>query len=336
MNVTLRLAYNPVLRASGRGGGLLTDSPDIRLAFYPEGRRTLTESPVVPVVRLAHVPGAQGDNSLRGVERLPDASAPGLLVSFVDLRSFLGIRARCAMRDWVLDSGAYSAHNSGPAIDLVAYIETCRELLATDPLLTEVFSLDVIGDHATSRANAERMWAAGIPAIPTFHYGTPWPELISLAREYPKIALGGAVGLRGGTKRRFAEQAFAHLWRDVGPVRVHGFGYGSRGDVLAVPFYSTDATNWELGPCKFGRWQSFGQMSVRGSAQNLRVEVEYYLKLEREAQSRWAGTMARIEAANIDHPWPLSRAAAPSVRLAIDAASGSGTPAAALLGAEET
>ena len=119
MNVTLRLAYNPVLRASGRGGGLLTDSPDIRLAFYPEGRRTLTESPVVPVVRLAHVPGAQGDNSLRGVERLPDASAPGLLVSFVYLRSFLGIRARCAMRDWVLDSGAYSAHNSGGGMDVV-------------------------------------------------------------------------------------------------------------------------------------------------------------------------------------------------------------------------
>jgi len=306
----LRLAYNPVLRAAGRGGGLLTEGPDIRLAP--------PESATAPTLRLAHAPGARGDNSLlgqRGVERLPEVSTPGLLVSFVYLKSFLGIRDRCVMRDWVLDSGAFSAHMSGTVIDLGKYIETCRELLVTDPLLTEVFALDVIGDPAASRTNAERMWAADIPAIPTFHYGTPWPELISLAREYPKIALGGVAAKVASRKFAWARQCFARLWKEIGPTRVHGFAMTGRQMVLGLPFHSVDATNWELGPCKFGRWQSFGRLSVRGSAQNLCVEVEYYLKLEREARSRWAGTMAQIEAANVERPWPLK--VAPSVRLAI-------------------
>ena len=36
-------------------------------------------------------------------------------------------------------------------------------------------------------------------------------------------------------------------------------------------------------------------MSVRGSNQNLRAEVEYYLKLEREVQARWEKEMEKLE-----------------------------------------
>ena len=39
---------------------------------------------------------------------------------------------------------------------------------------------------------------------------------------------------------------------------------------------------------------TFGNMSVRGSSQNLRAEVEWYLRLEQRARQRWRKEMAMI------------------------------------------
>jgi hypothetical protein len=135
------------------------------------------------------------------------------------------------------------------------------------------------------------MWAAGVEAIPTFHQGSPWDVLVGLCRDYPKVAIGGVALKRTKFKEDFAADCFRRVW----PHRLHGFGYGAARYLRKFPFHSVDATNWELGPCKFGRWHSFGIMSVRGSDQNLRTEVEYFLGVEREAQSRWAREMKRLE-----------------------------------------
>ncbi len=159
-----------------------------------------------------------------------------------------------------------------------------------DPTLTEVFALDVIGDWKESLNNTEEMWRQGIPAIPCFHYGEPWELLKRLAKDYPKIAIGGCVGKRD--KDKFAGQCFARVW----PKKLHGFGFGSEQSIMLYPWHSVDATNWEIGPCKFGRWASFGNanISVRGSQQNLRAEVEWYLELERKARNRWKKEMAQL------------------------------------------
>lgn len=273
--------------------------PDVRLAVpihnVGNGVDVNVKRALAPEVRLAHVPGAQGDNPLRGqrgVKQLPESSAPALLVSFYYLEPFLKARSAYVYRDWALDSGAFSAMNSGKVIDLEAYVVKAKELLATDPKLTEVFALDVIGDWRASVRNAERMWAEGIPAIPTFHGGSPWDVLVGLARDYPKVALGGVALHKAGEKERFAGQCFARVW----PKKLHGFGYGAERYLVKFPFHSVDATSWEVGACKFGNWRSFGKMSVRGSAQNLRAEVEHYLRMEREARTRWAKEMAKLEA----------------------------------------
>jgi hypothetical protein len=70
---------------------------------------------------------------------------------------------------------------------------------------------------------------------------------------------------------------------------------------MALPWHSVDATNWELAPCKFGRWRSFGgaKLSVRGGKQNLRAEVDWYLALERRARARWHRQMQELDAL----PW---------------------------------
>ena len=243
-------------------------------------------------VRLAH---CGPPDALAAGLAANEIGRPGLLVSYVYLKQFQQNRHRYAFRDWVLDSGAFSAHNSGRAIRLEEYIEVCRELLATDPALTEVYALDVIGDWEASLRNTERMWEAGVQAIPCYHVGEPEDLLKRLARDYPKIALGGMVSRSGHIMRTKAKldwcgQCFTRVW----PKPIHGFGAGSEALIMGLPWHSIDATNWEIGPCKFGRWKSFGQMSVRGGRQNLRAEVEWYLRLEQRARQRWKKQMRQL------------------------------------------
>ncbi len=318
------------------------DTPTVRLAVGGHARddgAQRDEAFAAPTVRLAHVPGAQGDVVLlgeRGREQLPEGSRPALLVSFFYLRAFLEKRARWAIRDWVMDSGAFSAANAGARIDLVEFTDTAVRLLREDPQLSEVYSLDVIGgDWRETERNTQYMWSRGVPAIPAWHKGEPWDVLEAYAREYPKIALGGLVGMRAGAKRDLVKECFRRIWAAAGPKRVHGFGLISEETLLAVPFHSVDATNWEIGPCRFGTWKSSrgAQLSIKGSRQPLRAEVEWYLALERRLRERWRRETSRWpplvwERASAPAPGGVARRAALddglTVRLAVDAGSASG------------
>lgn len=249
-----------------------------------------------PDIRLAHVPGAQGDNNLmgrNGVKQLEAEDRPGLLISFYYLEAFLRNQEKYAYRDWVMDSGAFSAYNSGKEINLQDYIDCCKSLKDIDDTLTEIYALDVIGDWRQTIKNTEEMWKQGVEAIPCYHLSDKnWDILISIAKDYPKIAVGGVADLRGAEKERFIEQCFARVW----PKKIHGFGCGGEKLVMAFPWHSVDATNWEMGPCAFGRWNAFGgKLSVRGSSQNLRSEVLWYLELERKARDRWKNEMQILE-----------------------------------------
>lgn len=209
---------------------------------------------------------------------------PALLVSFAYFKQFSAQRERYCFRDYSLDSGAFTAKKTGIPVDLDGYTAACQRLLADDPQCTEVFALDEIGNPEASLRNTETMWRVGVQAIPTYHYGSPVEALLEL-RRYPKIALGGAVGLHAKEKRRWVEACFARLW----PKRIHGFGMMARDLLFAVPFESVDASNWELAPAGFGNYKSMGKphRAPRGAAVNLRAEVEWYLKLERELKQRW-------------------------------------------------
>jgi hypothetical protein len=81
----------------------------------------------------------------------------------------------------------------------------------------------------------------------------------------------------------------------VWPKKIHGFGFGSETLILALPWHSVDATNWESGPCRWGNWKKYGRMSVRGSYQNLRGEVEFYLDVERRARVKWRKQMQQLD-----------------------------------------
>ena len=238
--------------------------------------------------RLAYFPIPPVDDAL---EATYTPTSPALLVSFFYLDGWTKHRDKYIYRDWALDSGAFSAFNSGAIIDLDEYIETCLQLMEEDTTLAEIFSLDVIGDHKATLKNTEKMWKAGVPAIPTYHIGEPASYLKHLKKNYDKIAIGGVARRKGGVKTKFAEQVFSRVW----PMKIHGFGYGSEKHIMGLPFHSTDATNWELGPCGFGRWNAFGNLSIRGSKQNLRAEVEWFMKLEQRAKRKWKKEMLLLD-----------------------------------------
>ena len=178
----------------------------------------------------------------------------------------------------------------GLDINLDKYIEVCKVLKEADPTLTEIFALDVIGDHKATKRNTERMWKAGVEAIPAFHIGEPKTYLKHLGNNYPKIALGGMADLRGRTKLHWAEACFAVVW----PKPIHGFGASTEQLLLELPWHSTDASSWHQGPHRFGVWKRFGKLSNYETEMDMRAEIEYWLDLERKARVRWMNDMPKL------------------------------------------
>lgn len=246
-----------------------------------------------PTIRLAV---AVARESLAG-SLAPRPDPPALLVAYPYLSLFQKWRSLYAFRNWALDSGAFTAHTSGKPVDHEAFLATAEEALATDPELVEVFALDVIGDWRASLRNCEEGWKRGLPLIPTYHAGEPEDYLLGIARDFPKIALGGVASRRGASKTDWAGQCLARVW----PCRVHGFGFGTRDASLRLPFHSVDASNWAMGPCAYGKWESYGNRALRrasgsvGAHAALRTEVDHYLKLEREARHRWKKEMRQLD-----------------------------------------
>lgn len=246
-------------------------------------------------VRLAHSGGGSGV-AAEALSASHRSTKPGLLVAYPYLAGFLKSRRELGFRDWVLDSGAYTAWSLGKTIHLQDYIDTAKRLAKEDPALTEVFSLDVIGDWKAGLRNVEEMWKQGVQAIPCYHYGEPAHVLLELARTYPKIALGGVAGTRGegmkpGPKLRWAQQCFARVW----PKRIHGFSFGGQEYIMALPFHSVDASTWAQGPSAFGFWKAYGRIPLRGRI-NLRPEVDWYMRLEAKAKGKWGAALAKLDA----------------------------------------
>ena len=195
--------------------------------------------------------------------------------------------------DWVLDSGAFSAHNSGAPISLEQYTEQAAELVANDPKLAEVYALDVVGNPEASATNTDYMWGKGVHAIPTFHMGSDWDALRAMVDDerFEKIALGGMAKYRRPIIRGFIAKAFEIAW----PKRIHAFGMTDRRVCEEFPFHSVDSTSWEFRPAAFGEWKTYGRLSSPGDGLVLAVEVDWFLALQKRLRFIHRASLARVE-----------------------------------------
>src|SRR4051812_36425404 len=113
--ITWRVRRFPNAHASSSSTEMNNGSPTVRLAFGGTHKVIKT-----------------GMGREHGFQELP-----ALLVSYVYLDFFMKVRPELSFRDWVMDSGAFSAYNSGSEIKLQDYIKTCKQYLENDPQLTE-------------------------------------------------------------------------------------------------------------------------------------------------------------------------------------------------------
>lgn len=216
---------------------------------------------------------------------------PALLVAYQQLAAFQRHRATMFHRDWVLDSGAFSALYTDDRVVLEEYVESIQKEMAGPNPPATVFALDVIGDPDATFKNAVRMRKLlGFEAVPCFHSGERLSHLDRLAGEFDRLALGGVAKARVTFKRAFARECLRRVW----PKWVHGFGYGNPSVVLVAPFASVDASSWIVSAQKYGKWNMLdghgAQVWLRTKAMSdatYCTQVEFFIDLERQMSATW-------------------------------------------------
>lgn len=146
-----------------------------------------------------------------------------------------------------LDSGAFSAANSGKDINIDEYSEWVKRTGA------RIYAgLDVIGDPISTAKNMEHMIQKhNLDPIPTFHLGSD-PKHLRALYKYPYIALGGLVFSSNVTK--YCDEIWSIILKENPGMRVHGFGLTNFDLMARYPWYSVDSSSYK-GCRRFGRQQ---------------------------------------------------------------------------------
>jgi hypothetical protein len=216
------------------------------------------------------------------------AAAPlNILVAFPYLADWLAMPAHCRPARTILDSGAFSAWNSGKAVDFPALMRESKS-----PRWQETVCLDVIGDAAGSVRNWRIMRASGCGVMPVFHYGDPWDHLAEYCRESPRVGLSCRFGEPEPDSMRWLGECFRRQW----PHRFHSFGWAKGAMLKAFPFETADTASVNYNTVAMGNWKAYGNspLRVRGKVWNLSAEISWYRDLERDVRSRWAKELARL------------------------------------------
>ena len=158
------------------------------------------------------------------------------------LRSFHGNKSTI-QPDWCgglfLDSGAFSAFQSGAVIDIHKYAKFLHE----NGHVFEVYAnLDVIGDVKASMENQRILDQEGLKAIPTFHSNEHPDILRHYADNYDYIAFGGMVPYSGTSGLRNWLINSWEILADYPKIKVHGFGLTDFLLARQFPWYSIDST----------------------------------------------------------------------------------------------
>lgn len=174
---------------------------------------------------------------------------PRALVSFAYPRA-LNYAADAAQNqdlDLLVDSGAFTAHETGKSInraDYTAWLSDHHEHIRA------AFTLDVIGDYVGTARNHEWMkerLPADVELVPVWHTMSPLDELHRLCSENAYIGIGGATGLSLRVKANMQHLVRAHrIAREHGTV-LHGLGVtGSQGG-WRLPWSTCDSSSWLYG-----------------------------------------------------------------------------------------
>lgn len=149
--------------------------------------------------------------------------------------------------DVFIDSGAFSAENSGKVINIDDYCAFIK-----DTNVSTYAGLDVIGNAKQTLENTVYMMEKyKLNPIPTFHFGGDPDDLRKLFK-FPYIALGGLVFSSGILK--YCDEIWGIILRECPGLRVHGFGMTNIELMERYPWYSVDSSSFK-GCKRYGRQQ---------------------------------------------------------------------------------
>lgn len=147
--------------------------------------------------------------------------------------------------DWLIDSGAFTAFNTGKIISLKEY---CDWIIKNKVKL--YVGLDDIKDPDKTMANMKIMRKMGLNPIPTYHYGEDISYLKAYCEEYDYIAIGGLVPIKN--KKNSMINFLNKCFKEAKGKKLHALGVNNYELMLRYPFYSVDATSWH-NPVRWGQ-----------------------------------------------------------------------------------
>lgn len=179
-----------------------------------------------------------------------------------------------------LDSGAFTAYNSGKVIDIDEYIDFIKK---HKPSLYA--NLDVIGNAEETFKNQKYMESKGLKPIPVFHFNEDFKYLNEYAKKYDYIALGGVAQLKVKSKiHSWLKKCFKII---PSTTKTHGFAVTSPELLKIYPFYSVDSTSWLSGG-KFGMiFTSFNKFKFKEINKKVKKGTKDYLNVDYYNLIQW-------------------------------------------------
>ena len=146
--------------------------------------------------------------------------------------------------DIIIDSGAFTVHTTGRAIDRDEYTRFLAEQVGR---FTFAFSLDVLHDPAVTwrnyAAQRDQLAGSGVVLVPTWHVSSPLTELERLCESASYVSIGGMVGIH--TSRLLRLSVAAHQVAARHGTKLHGLGVTAT-TVLRAPWASVDSSSWTM------------------------------------------------------------------------------------------
>ena len=141
--------------------------------------------------------------------------------------------------NFVLDSGAFTAHQLGKPIDIKDYINFVKNLPFKP---NHVVQLDVIGDAEKSYENYLRMLDAGIECLPVFTRGGTIEQLERLYSHSDYVLIGGVAF--GKDNDRYVD----YIMRYIKERKVHWLGFTSLKYIAKWKPTSVDSSSFLVCP----------------------------------------------------------------------------------------
>lgn len=213
-------------------------------------------------------------------------------------RRLIGQVTKYNIKDFFLDSGAFSAFTRNATINIDEYIDFC---LQVKDYVKVIANLDVIGDNQKTYENWRYIRSKEVNALPVIQYGANEKYFDLYLKEHNEryIALGGLVpyARKKEELKNWLDYCF-HKIKEYWPVKTHLFGTTTAWVLKNYPAYSCDGTTWLQGG-KFGVTLEYKSFSIKPrklspaykDATNYKYKgiknAELFVKLEKQITDLW-------------------------------------------------